>query len=110
MKDNDKAGLLQAMQNKAQTTKRKKNRMQRTAGKLDCLGVRLLAWFPHEKMTPYFFLVRLLQSKDCLFSCLICLRVFQEVSAWGRCLEICVVQGLVCQIFFSDGGCHEKQQ
>ena len=30
MKDKDKAGLLQAMQNKAQTTKRKNNRMQRT--------------------------------------------------------------------------------
>ena len=29
------------------------------------------------------------------------------MSGWGRCLEICVVQGLVCQIFFSDGGCHE---
>ena len=64
--------------------------------------------FHIEKMTPYFF--GQIASKDCLFSCLICLRVFQEVSAWGRCLEICVVQGLVCQIFFSDGGCHEKQQ
>ena len=74
-------------------------------------------------MTPFFgdvkadLFVRLLQSKDCTrafvlhaFSCLICLRLFQEVSGWGRCLEICVVQGLVCQIFFSDGGCHEKQQ
>jgi len=91
--------------------------------KIGLSGCQALGLVFHMKMTPYFgdvkadLFVSLLQSKDCTrafvlhaFSCLICLRLFQEVSGWGRCLEICVVQGLVCQIFFSDGGCHEKQQ
>ena len=60
-------------------------------------------------MTPYFF-GQIASIKGLLIFMFDLFKSFQEVCAWGRCLEICVVQGLVCQIFFSDGGCHEKQQ
>ena len=92
--------------------------------KIGLSGCQALGLVFHMKNDPFFWgMSRLTFLSDCFnqriapghfvlhaFSCLICLRLFQEVSGWGRCLEICVVQGLVCQIFFSDGGCHEKQQ
>ena len=83
--------------------------------KIGLSGCQALGLVFHMKNDPFFFgqiasIEGLHQGFCFAFSCLICLGVFQEVSAVGRCLEICVVQGLVCQIFFSDGGCHEKQQ
>ena len=33
------------------------------------------------------------------FPCLFCCRLFQEVSGWSRCLEICVAQALFVKSF-----------
>ena len=33
------------------------------------------------------------------FACLFCCRLFQEVSGWSRCLEICVAQACLSNLF-----------
>ena len=50
---------------------------------------KVLLWF----FFAIFFLIYF------AFACLFCCRLFQEVSGWSRCLEICVAQALFVKFF-----------